>query len=236
MKIIVVKDSEQGGKEACKIFKEVLADNGTVFGLATGSTPLTTYRNLVKDDIDFSNAISVNLDEYVGIKPDNPQSYQYFMNEYLFKYKPFKHSYLPQGDAPDSKKEVERYDKVIAENPIDLQLLGIGRNGHIGFNEPGSDFNLKTHKVALSPSTIKANARFFKNEEDVPRYAYSMGIGSIMKSKKIILEAFGAQKAHAVAAMIEGPVSADCPASVLQKHNDVIVIVDEEAAAELKKR
>ncbi|KRM00062.1 glucosamine-6-phosphate deaminase [Liquorilactobacillus satsumensis] len=235
MKLIVVKDSEQGGKEAYQIFAEALKNGATVFGLATGSTPLTTYQKLVASKLDFSDAISINLDEYVGLKPDNPQSYQYFMQEHLFKSKPFKRSYLPQGDAKDAAQEVKRYDRVIAENPIDLQLLGIGRNGHIGFNEPGSDFTSATHKVALTPSTIAANARFFKNKDEVPRYAYSMGIGTILKSKKIILEAFGAAKAAAVAAMIEGPVTPACPASALQKHADVVAIVDEAAAAKLKK-
>lgn len=236
MNIIVVKDSIAGGKKASELFCDACASGAKVFGLATGSTPVTTYQYLVKSKIDFSNCISVNLDEYVGLKPTDEQSYRYYMEKNLFEFKPFKKSYLPEGSAVDPEEEVKRYDQVITANPIDLQLLGIGRNGHIGFNEPGSSFDLTTHKVALTPSTIEANARFFENEKDVPKYAYSMGIGSIMKSKSIILEAFGENKAVAVAKMIEGPVTEECPASVLQRHANVTVIVDEAAAAKLKKQ
>lgn len=235
MNIIIVKDSAEGGKKASELFYDACVNGAKVFGLATGSTPVTTYQHLVKSKIDFSKCISINLDEYVGLKPADEQSYRYYMEKNLFEFKPFKKSYLPQGDAADAEEEVKRYDKVIADNPIDLQLLGIGRNGHIGFNEPGSSFDLTTHKVALTSSTIAANARFFEDEKDVPKYAYSMGIGSIMKSKSIILEAFGDNKADAIAKMIEGPVTEECPASVLQKHPNVTVIVDEAAAAKLKK-
>lgn len=235
MNIIVVKDSLAGGRKASELFYSAYASGARVFGLATGSTPVTTYQYLVKSKIDFSNCISINLDEYVGLKPTNEQSYRYYMEKNLFEFKPFKQSYLPQGDAADPAKEVERYDRVIADNPIDLQLLGIGRNGHIGFNEPGSSFDLTTHKVALTPSTIEANARFFEDEKDVPKYAYSMGIGSIMKSKSIILEAFGEDKANAIYDMVEGNVTEQCPASILQKHPNVTVIVDEAAATRLKK-
>ena len=235
MKVIVKKDQQKASVEGYKIFKEAVQSGAKVFGLATGSTPLTTYDELVKSDLDFSDSISINLDEYVGISPDNDQSYKYFMNKYLFSKKPFKKSYLPDGLAKDPKEEIKRYDRVIAEHPIDLQLLGIGRNGHIGFNEPGTPFDLETHVADLTDSTIEANARFFEHVEDVPKQAYSMGIGSIMKSKKIILEAFGANKADAVAKMVEGPVTEDVPASVLQKHPDVVVLLDEAAASKLSK-
>lgn len=234
MKIIKVKDQVEGGKEALKVFKEALDNEVKVFGLATGSTPETTYDELVKSDIDFSSSISVNLDEYVGLKPEDEQSYAYFMKEHLFNAKPFAKSFLPNGIAEDADQECERYDKLLEEYHVGLQLLGIGRNGHIGFNEPGSSFDSKTHKVALTQSTINANSRFFDNEEDVPKYAYSMGIGTIMKSDTILLEAFGKNKAEAVKAMIEGPVTPEVPASVLQNHPDVVVIIDEEAASLLK--
>ena len=235
MKIIVVKDDKQGGQAACELFKKELEQkDDAVFGLATGSTPISTYEALVHSNLDFNSSISINLDEYVGLSSDHPQSYNYYMQEHLFRYKPFRESYLPNGGATDEEREISRYNAILEKNPIDLQLLGIGRNGHIGFNEPGTDFDLKTHKVELTESTIAANARFFNNSQDVPRYAYSMGIGSILKSKNIILEAFGNSKAEAIKNMIEGPVTQQCPASVLQRHPNVTVILDEEAAQKLK--
>lgn len=236
MKVIIKKNQQEAGVEGYKVFKEAIQNGAKVFGLATGSTPVTTYEEIVKSDLDFSDCTSINLDEYVGISPDNDQSYKYFMNEHLFSKKPFKKSYLPDGLAKDPKEETKRYNKVIADNPIDLQLLGIGRNAHIGFNEPGTSFDLETHVADLTDSTIEANARFFEHVEDVPKQAYSMGIGSIMKSKKIILEAFGVEKADAVAKMIEGPVTEDAPASILQKHPDVVVLIDEAAASKLSKK
>lgn len=229
IKVIKVKDQVEGGKKALEIFRKAKNNGVRVFGLATGSTPVTTYEELVKSDLDFSNDISVNLDEYVGLSKDNPQSYAYYMHEHLFKDKPFKHSYLPNGMAKDANLECQRYNQILEDNHVGLQLLGIGRNGHIGFNEPGTDINEKTHRVALTPSTIEANARFFEDENEVPKYAYSMGIGSIMKADAILLEAFGPKKAEAVKAMIDGEVTPDVPASILQKHPNVTVIVDEEA-------
>ena len=183
MKVIVVKDQAAGGKEGFKVFKNALDNGAKVFGLATGSTPVTTYKEIVNSDLDFSDCTSVNLDEYVGIAPDNDQSYKYFMQTHLFNDKPFKESFLPNGLASDPEAEVKRYDKVIDEHPIDLQILGIGRNGHIGFNEPGTPRDITTHVVDLTESTIEANARFFASENDVPKQAFSMGLASIMKSK-----------------------------------------------------
>ncbi|ERL65351.1 glucosamine-6-phosphate deaminase [Schleiferilactobacillus shenzhenensis] len=235
MNIITVKDAQEGGQKAFNIFKEALAADAKVFGLATGSTPITLYNALTASDLDFSQKISINLDEYVGLAPDNPQSYHYFMQQHLFNQKPFKTSYVPNGLAKDADAETQRYDDIIAANPIDLQILGIGRNGHIGFNEPGSPLNGKTHKVPLTQSTIDANARFFDNEEDVPRFAYSMGIGSIMTAKHILLMAYGENKADAIQKMVEGPVTNHVPASALQNHNHVTVIVDEAAASKLSK-
>lgn len=235
MKVIIVKDKEVGGKKAYDVFVETLKKGSRTFGLATGGTPETTYKQLVNSDLDFTDCTSVNLDEYVGLTPDNPQSYNYYMHKHLFDSKPFKNSYLPDGSAKDENEEIKRYNNILKDNPIDLQLLGIGKNGHIGFNEPGSPIDAKTRKVHLTESTIAANARYFKNKDEVPQYAYSMGIGSIMQAKEILVEAFGAEKAEAVANMIEGKVSPDVPASILQRHANVTVIVDEQAAKLLKK-
>ncbi|MCH8631747.1 glucosamine-6-phosphate deaminase [Lactiplantibacillus plantarum] len=236
MKVIVVKDQAAGGKEGLKVFKNALDNGAKVFGLATGSTPVTTYKEIVNSDLDFSDCTSVNLDEYVGIAPDNDQSYKYFMQTHLFNDKPFKESFLPNGLASDPEAEVKRYDKVIDEHPIDLQILGIGRNGHIGFNEPGTPRDITTHVVDLTESTIEANARFFASENDVPKQAFSMGLASIMKSKHLLLEAFGENKADAVKGMIEGPDTPELPASILQNHPDVTVIIDEAAASKLSKK
>lgn len=234
MNIIVVKNKAEGGQKGYEFFRQCKEEGATVFGLATGSTPSTTYEAIVKSDLDFSDCISINLDEYVGLKPTDPQSYHYFMNEHLFKYKPFKHSYIPDGTNLDAQAETTRYNQIIDEHPIDLQLLGLGRNGHIGFNEPGTPFDSLTSKIKLTQSTIDANARFFDHQDDVPKEAYSMGIGSIMKAKHILLEAYGSEKAKAIKAMIEGPVTPEVPASVLQKHANVTVIIDEAAASLLK--
>lgn len=236
MKVIIVKDNVEGGKEGYKLFADAKKNGATTFGLATGSTPITTYQEIIKSDLDFTDSISINLDEYVGLPEDSDQSYDYFMHENLFNAKPFKHSYLPNGRAADLEAEAKHYDQIIEDNPIDLQILGIGRNGHIGFNEPGTPADSTTHKVSLTQSTIDANARFFEHEEDVPRYAISMGLASIMKSKHILIEAYGEDKADAIKGMIEGSVTTDLPASVLQNHDNVTVIIDEAAASKLSNK
>lgn len=236
MKIIEVQDEQAGGKVGFDIFKEALANDAQVFGLATGSTPISIYNELTASDLDFSDKISINLDEYQGLAGTHDQSYRYFMDEHLFNQKPFKESYVPNGLAEDMDAETARYNRVIADHPLDLQLLGLGQNGHIGFNEPGTLFDIQTHVVDLTPSTIAANARFFASEDDVPRRAISMGIGSIMKSKKILLVAYGENKAQAIADTVEGPVTTDVPASVLQNHGDVTIIVDQSAASKIKNR
>ncbi len=235
MQVRVFKNKDEASQAAFEIIKEGMKNNAKVLGLATGSSPVALYDKMTASDLDFTDMTSVNLDEYVGLSGDNDQSYRYFMNSHLFNKKPFKESFVPNGLATDADNEPAHYDQVIAEHPIDIQLLGIGRNGHIGFNEPGSPLDGNTQKVALTQSTIDANARFFEHEEDVPRYAYSMGIGSIMKSKKILLLAFGEDKADAIKATVEGPVSTDCPASVLQNHDDAILLIDEAAASKLTK-
>lgn len=235
MKIIIVKDQVEGGKEAFKLVKETL-DSGNLktFGLATGSTPISLYEELVASDLDFTSVNSVNLDEYIGLSADNDQSYHYFMKEHLFNQKPFKHNNLPDGLAQNLAEECARYDEVIANNPIDIQILGIGENAHIGFNEPGASFEGTTGIVDLTESTIKANSRNFEKIEDVPTRAISMGIKSIMSSRQIILLAYGEKKAQAIYNTVKGPISEEVPASILQNHEDAILIIDEAAASLIK--
>ena len=232
-KIIRVKDAEEGGKKAFELIKEGIENGAQVLGLATGSTPETLYQELVKSDVDFSNCVSINLDEYIGLSGDNDQSYRYFMNSHLFNDKPFKATYVPNGQAEDLEAECRHYEEILANHPIDIQILGIGENAHIGFNEPGTPFDAPTQVVELTESTINANKRNFEKIEDVPTTAISMGIGSIMKSKKVILIAYGEAKAEAIANTINGEMTTDVPASVLQNHPDVTVIVDEEASKRL---
>lgn len=235
MEIIVKENELQAGKAAFAIFEKAIKDGAKVLGLATGSTPLTLYQNWVESDLDCSELTSINLDEYVGLKPEDPQSYHYFMQKHLFDQKPFKKTYVPDGLASDIPAFCQEYNQLIKDNPIDVQLLGIGRNGHIAFNEPGTPFDIGTHEVKLTENTINANSRFFDNIEDVPKSAICMGTANIMASKKIVLMAFGEQKAHAIKMMVEGPITEEVPASILQKHPDVTVIVDEAAASKLSK-
>ncbi|MCD1024149.1 glucosamine-6-phosphate deaminase [Enterococcus sp. SMC-9] len=233
MEIIRVKDAVAGGKKAFEIIQQAMKDGIHTLGLATGSTPITLYQEMMASDLDFSEMTSVNLDEYVGLGGEDKQSYRYFMNENLFNQKPFKETFVPNGKAEDLIAECKRYDDVIATHPIDIQILGIGRNGHIGFNEPGTPLDSKTSVVDLTESTIEANKRFFDKIEDVPTKAVSMGIGSILQGKKMVLMAYGEDKADAIAGMVNGPVTTDLPASALQNHADVVVIVDDAAASKL---
>ena len=232
MTIEIVKDEAEGGKEALQLIQKAFNNGAEVFGLATGSTPETLYKELRASDLDFSDKIAVNLDEYIGLKASHPQSYHSFMQEHLFDAKPFKETYIPDGTA-EEETEIERYDEVLKEHKVDVQILGIGTNAHIGFNEPGTPFGTRTHKVELTQETIDSNKRNFESESDVPQYAYSMGIASIMDAGEIILMAFGESKAEAVGKMVNGPVTEEVPASILQKHPDVVIIVDEKAASRL---
>ena len=232
-KIIRVKDAEEGGKKAFEQIKEGIENGAQVLGLATGSTPETLYQEMVKSDVDFSNCVSINLDEYIGLSGDNDQSYRYFMNSHLFNQKPFKATYVPNGKAEDLAAECRHYEEILENHPIDIQILGIGENAHIGFNEPGTPFDAPTQVVELTESTINANKRNFEKIEDVPTTAISMGIGSIMKSKKVILIAYGEAKAEAIANTINGEITIDVPASVLQNHPDVTIILDDAAASKL---
>ena len=233
MRVLIVKNEQEGGRVAFDQIKGAMKTNQlNVLGLATGSTPLELYKEIRESDLNFNEVISVNLDEYVGLGEKDSQSYRYFMNEQLFNTKPFKESYVPNGLI--GTEACDEYNKILENHPIDLQILGLGCNGHIGFNEPGTSFDSQTHKVQLTQSTIEANKRFFDKVEDVPTEAYSMGIASIMAAKSIILMAYGEKKAEAVKAMIQGEVTEDCPASILQRHQDVTIIIDDEAASLLK--
>ena len=241
MRIIKAKDYDDLSRKAANIISaQVLLKPDCVLGLATGSTPIGTYKQLIewyeKGDLDFSAAKSVNLDEYRGLTRDNDQSYYYFMYNNLFKHIKInmENTNVPDGTEPDSEKECSRYENVIeAYGGVDLQLLGLGHNGHIGFNEPDKDFPRTTHCVDLTQSTIEANKRFFASVDDVPKQAYTMGIGTIMKARKILLVVSGADKAQILHDVLCGPVTPEVPASILQLHSDVIVVADEAAMAKL---
>ncbi len=237
MNVHVYENAQLASKAAAGLFlARLLSKPEAVLGLATGSTPIGIYRQLIEwyreGLIDFSNAVSFNLDEYVGLSGEHPCSYRYFMNEQLFDSVNMKETHVPSGTAQDMEEEAAAYDAAIARaGGIDLQLLGLGQNGHIGFNEPAESFSYGTQVVDLTESTIKANRRFFDREEDVPRRAISLGIGGIMKARQVVLCAFGQNKAQAVRDMVYGPVSPACPASILQLHQDAVILLDEEAAS-----
>ena len=241
MKIYKAKDYDELSRKAASIIaSQVLMKPDCVLGLATGSTPIGTYRQLIewynKGDLDFSSVKSVNLDEYRGLTRDNDQSYYYFMYNNLFKHININMdcTNIPDGTQSDSDKECSRYEDVIKSlGGIDLQLLGLGHNGHIGFNEPDEEFAKTTHCVDLTQSTIEANKRFFASIDEVPKQAYTMGIGTIMKAEKILLVVSGSDKAQILHDVLCGPVTPHVPASVLQLHNDVIVVADEAAMAKL---
>ena len=217
----------------------VINDPCCALGLATGSTPLGLYASLVAryeaGELDFSRTVFVNLDEYIGVAADDPNSYCNFMQRHFFSAVNAQSGNIniPNGMADDTTAECRRYDEVLEAHPVDVQVLGIGHDGHIGFNEPGDAFVPETHAVELDARTISANARFFGAEENVPRRALTMGIGSIMRARTILLLAYGADKAEIIARAIRGPVTPHVPASVLQLHADVRVIGDAVALAEL---
>lgn len=237
MKIYKVKDYEAMSRLAANIIgAQITLKPDSVLGLATGSTPEGTYKVLVErynaGDLDFSQIQSVNLDEYKGLSGDNDQSYRYFMNKHLFSKVniDLSKTHVPNGLAEDPEKACKEYDELVASlGGADLQLLGIGGNGHIGFNEPSDSFAKGTHCVALEKSTIEANSRFFASIDDVPTHAYSMGIKTIMSAKKILLLASGENKAEAINATINGPITPKVPGSILQLHPDVTIIADEAA-------
>ena len=237
MKIIVVENYEEMSERGAEIIAEVVKSNpNATLGLATGSTPIGLYKKLISEyeqgEISFKDIHTVNLDEYVGLDGENNQSYRYFMNTQLFNHVDIDkaNTHVPCGVAEDMEKECERYTQIIRDNPQDIQLLGLGSDGHIGFNEPGSPLDGHTHIVELEESTIRDNARLFDRIEDVPKSAITMGIADVMQAKSVLLIANGANKAEAVKAMIQGEVTENCPASILQRHNNVTVIIDKEAA------
>lgn len=241
MRIYRAKDYNDMSRKAANIISaQVIMKPNCVLGLATGSSPVGTYDQLVewhkKGDLDFAEVTTVNLDEYKGLPRENEQSYYSFMHKNLFdrvNINPDK-TFLPNGMELDSEKECARYDALIQSlGGVDLQLLGLGRNGHIGFNEPDKAFEKGTHCVDLTESTIEANKRFFTSVEDVPRQAYTMGIKTIMQAKKILVVVSGADKADAVKEAFFGPVTPHVPGSILQMHNDVTLVVDEEAYAKI---
>ena len=235
MKFITVDTYEKLSRQAANIISaQVILKPDSVLGLATGSSPLGTYKQLIewyeKGDIDFSNVTSVNLDEYVGLDGSNDQSYRYFMNKNLFEHIniDINNTYVPNGCAVDLAGEGRKYDEHIAElGGIDLQLLGIGLDGHIGFNEPDKYFVKSTHVVDLHESTIKANSRFFANIDEVPKKAITMGMVSIMQAKKILLIASGKEKRDILEKAFYGPITPEIPASILQLHPDITVIYSE---------
>lgn len=241
MRLYRTKNYDDMSRKAANIISaQVILKPDCVLGLATGSTPVGTYRQLVewynKGDLDFSEVTTVNLDEYKGLPRENDQSYYYFMHDHLFDHVNLRkdRSFLPNGTEPDSEKACSEYNAVIRQvGGIDLQLLGIGRNGHIGFNEPDDHFSQETHCVDLTPSTIDANKRFFEKEEDVPRQAYTMGIKTIMQARKILLVASGEDKAQALRDAFYGPVTPSLPASILQYHKNVYVVADEAALSKM---
>jgi len=234
MRIIKAEDYYSMSRMAANIISaQIIMKPKCVLGLATGSTPLGTYAQLIewyrKGDLDFSEVTSINLDEYKGLSPENDQSYRYFMNTNLFDHINIKreNTYVPNGLEMDSDKACREYNEIIkSSGGVDLQLLGLGNNGHIGFNEPGEAFEKETHCVKLADSTVQANSRFFENIDDVPKEAYTMGIKSIMQAKKIVVVVNGEGKAKIVKEAFFGPVTPKVPASVLQLHNDVTIVGD----------
>lgn len=242
MRVILCDNYDEVSMAATKLVEsQVNLKPDCVLGLATGSTPVGMYKRLIEKckngELDFSEVKTFNLDEYYPISRDNNQSYYYFMNENLFDEINIKKEniHIPNGEAKDVESECEEYEKMIEEaGGIDLQILGIGQNGHIGFNEPDENLNSKTHVTGLTESTIKANSRFFDSIEDVPTKALTMGIATILKSRKIILMACGVEKSDAVAELLTDDIKTDNPATMLKVHPDVVLICDKDAYSKVK--
>ncbi len=237
MKIVHAKDYADMSRKAANIISaQVILKPDCVLGLATGSTPIGAYRQLIKwyekGDVDFSQVSTYNLDEYRGLSHEDPQSYHFFMRDNFFDHiniDPAR-THVPDGSNPDAEAACAEYDGIVAAAGYpDLQLLGIGNNGHIGFNEPDDHFSAGTHCVDLTESTIEANSRLFEKAEDVPRQAYTMGVQTIMYARMILIVASGEAKARAVRDMCYGPVAPSCPASILQLHTNCVVVADEDA-------
>ena len=237
---IIIQPTQQAATDiAARIIARLLHDKpNAVLGLATGSTPLSLYRTLIAMNLDWSRVTTFNLDEYIGLPRDHAQSYHSFMWENLFRQINIaeKNIHIPDGNAPDIPKFCREYEQqILAAGGIDLQVLGIGTDGHIGFNEPSSSLASRTRIKTLTQQTCRDNARFFGSEESVPHHVITMGIGTIMEARENLLLAFGTHKARAVAEAVEGPITSLSPASILQMHPVVKVILDEPAAADLKR-
>lgn len=241
MRIYDVKDYDALSRKAASIIAaQVTLKPESVLGLATGSSPIGTYQQLIRqyEDgfLDFSTVSSVNLDEYKGLPRDNEQSYYHFMQHNLFRHININpdHTHVPNGMENDAAKECSAYEDLISRlGGIDLQLLGLGHNGHIGFNEPAEHFEKATHCVDLQESTIEANKRFFDSIDEVPKQAYTMGCGTIMKAHKILLIVSGSEKADILAQVVSGPITPQVPASLLQLHRDVTIVADKEALSKI---
>jgi glucosamine-6-phosphate deaminase len=244
MEVIICKDYETMSTEAARVVAGVMNNKpNAVLGLATGSTPLALYKELIRmhrdEGLNFMHVTTFNLDEYVGLPPGHDQSYRYFMDENLFKHinLPIQNTYVPSGTTDNYAAFCQWYEDRIEQcGGIDIQVLGIGSDGHIAFNEPGSSLASRTRIKTLAEQTINDNARFFDRKEDVPVYAITMGVGTILEAERIVLVANGESKADAIAAALEGPVSTMCPASALQLHPDATVVLDAPAASKLKLR
>ena len=242
MRVIIVKDMEELSKVGASVVSSAMKDkNHCVLGLATGTTPIPLYQELIRmhkeEGLDFSTTITFNLDEYVGLEPTHEQSYRYFMNSQFFDHVNIskKNTHVPDGMAEDIDRLCEEYEEMMDDvGGVDCQLLGIGSNGHIGFSEPGTSLSSRTHKTRLTENTISDNSRLFEKREDVPTEAITMGIGTVLDADSVLLIANGANKADAVAAAIEGPITASVPASALQLHPNVTFVVTEDAATKLK--
>jgi glucosamine-6-phosphate deaminase len=243
MKIYCTQDYKAMSRKAANILSaQVILNPNSVLGLATGSTPIGTYQQLIdwykKGDLDFEKVTSINLDEYAGLAPDHDQSYRYFMQKNFFDHINIRpeNTYVPNGMAADLEAECRRYNGIIEKyGPIDIQLLGMGHNGHIGFNEPGRAFELNTHVVELTQSTIEANARFFSSVDEVPKKALTMGIKTIMQAKRVLVVVSGQDKAEIVERAFLGEVTTQVPASILQMHPDVTLVGDQAALSRLMK-
>lgn len=238
------KDYQEISEKAAQVIaSEITMKPNAVLGLATGSSPVGIYEQLVRwykeGKLDFSQVTSVNLDEYKGLGPEDDQSYRYFMNQHLFNQVNInkERTYVPDGLEQDSEKACREYDELLQRvGRPDIQVLGIGANGHIGFNEPGEEFCKGTHCVPLTETTIKANARFFASPQDVPGEAYSMGIKNIMSARKILVIVNGEQKAEALYNIVYGPITPHVPGSILQLHDQVTVFADEAALSVIRRR
>ena len=237
-KVYVYDDYEGVSQKAFEVMEEIIKQGKVTLGLATGSSPVGLYKRLVeanKKGLSFKDVQTFNLDEYVGLSKNHDQSYYHFMFEQLFKHVDIdvNNVHLPKGEGSLEEVAAE-YEAMLVQNPLDIQLLGVGSNGHIGFNEPGTSFDSTVHVVRLKEETRQDNARFFKSIDEVPNFAITMGIQDIMRAKQILLIASGKNKAVAIKEMLEGKIREDVPCTILQKHHDVIVVLDKEAASLIK--